>query len=213
MCWTFRQRWAPPLPCQVKTSPLPVFSRTAPECTTVSTCTPWRALWLTSCAPSRILWKVRLPYSCVCRRGGGGGGEGLGRSDHVRRRGPCSPGQGGDWPRCSQSRVDFPHSSLFSPLLTASYFCHQLHIYVSVQLLILLLLLLDLSGKQSWWGGGHDTHDGAPHLTAQFSLTPPQVWTITQTGRSQTKGFMFSPTYHWTITMVTGNQGKYTKGH
>lgn len=85
MCWMFRRPWAP-LPWRVKTSHLPVFSRTAPECTTVSTCTPWRALWLTSCAPSRILWKVRLPLPFLCALRGVGGGSW--RSDHVRRRGP-----------------------------------------------------------------------------------------------------------------------------
>lgn len=51
-----------------------VFFRTAPGCTTVWTCTPWRALWLTSCELSRIQWKVRLPFPFYLRRCGGGRG-------------------------------------------------------------------------------------------------------------------------------------------
>lgn len=54
------------------------FSRTAPECTTASTCTPWRALWSTSCAPSRILWKVRRPFPLFCVHPGGRGVSSVG---------------------------------------------------------------------------------------------------------------------------------------
>lgn len=110
----------PPTPLRLNLAPV-CFSRTAPECTTVSTCTPWRALWSTSCAPSRIQWKVRLPFLRDRPRVGGDVGGGGERS--------CSPKRperfgGGRWqaPAAPRAVLFFHTPAYFLPCLELNTF-------------------------------------------------------------------------------------------